>query len=264
MFQVTIPLALATAYVVSGTRRMRADVPRSTLSTLFALVIIVAHASWLGYELIFEHGRLTVAHVLSLSALALALIATLSSRLPGGYAFTGLLFVFAGATTALTAINFTDAGMPTTQGWPLIAHIIFSTVAYALFGIAALVAFMLVWKEKQIRRSNVSSFAEKMPSLLTMEQVQFRAITIGFITLTLSVFSGLIFIDDIRAQHLTHKTALTALAWIVFGGLLLGRWRFGWRGRTAAGWTLTGCLLLVLAYFGTRLVLEVLLQRQWG
>ena len=154
--------------------------------------------------------------------------------------------------------------MPGEQSWPLLAHVLFSIVAYALFAAAAAVAVAMTWKERQIRNRQVSAFGEKLPSILTLEQLLFRSIGLGFVTLSLSVFSGLIFIDDIRSQHLTHKTILTILAWLVFGGLLLGRWRFGWRGRTAARWTLTGCALLLLAYVGTRFVLEVVLGRQWG
>lgn len=264
MLPVIIPLLLAIAYMAGGVRRIRAARAHSALGLALAVVVVAAHGTWLGYELLYDHARLTIAQVLSLTALALAVIATLSSRMPGGYAFSGLLLFISGMVTALSALNFSGAGVPTTQGWPLLAHILFSLIAYALFAISALVAFTLTWKERQIRQSQLTSFAEKLPSILTLEQVLFRAITIGFVTLSLSVFSGLIFIEDIREQHLTHKTVLTGLAWVVFGGLLLGRWRFGWRGRTAARWTLTGCVLLILAYFGTRLVLEFVLQKQWG
>jgi ABC-type uncharacterized transport system permease subunit len=97
-----------------------------------------------------------------------------------------------------------------------------------------------------------------------MEQVLFTTIHAGVVLLTLSVFSGLIFVDNVFAQHLVHKTVLSIIALFVFGVLLLGRWRFGWRGRKAIHWTLVGYGLLVLAYFGSRLVLEVVLQRQWG
>jgi ABC-type uncharacterized transport system permease subunit len=97
-----------------------------------------------------------------------------------------------------------------------------------------------------------------------MEQVLFTTIHAGVVLLTLSVFSGLIFVDNVFAQHLVHKTVLSIIALVVFGVLLLGRWRFGWRGRKAIHWTLVGYGLLVLGYFGSRFVLEVLLQRQWG
>ncbi|MCB1564805.1 MAG: cytochrome c biogenesis protein CcsA, partial [Xanthomonadales bacterium] len=63
------------------------------------------------------------------------------------------------------------------------------------------------------------------------------------------------------AQHLVHKTVLSLLAWAAFGVLLFGRWRFGWRGKRAVRWTLLAMLLLLLAFFGSKFVLEVILQR---
>ena len=83
----------------------------------------------------------------------------------------------------------------------------------------------------------------------------------GIILLTLSIASGLIFLDNFFAQHLAHKTVLSLLAWIIFTTLLVGRYRFGWRGMRAVRWTLGGCGLLVLAYFGSKFVLEVVLNR---
>jgi ABC-type uncharacterized transport system permease subunit len=83
----------------------------------------------------------------------------------------------------------------------------------------------------------------------------------GFILLTASLLSGAFFLDDMFAQHLVHKTALSVLGWVVFGTLLLGRFRAGWRGKTAIIWTLSGFVVLMLAYFGSKAVLELILQR---
>jgi ABC-type uncharacterized transport system permease subunit len=84
----------------------------------------------------------------------------------------------------------------------------------------------------------------------------------GFVLLTLALISGFAFLDDMFAQHLVHKTVLSTLAWLIFGGLLIGRFRYGWRGRTAITWTLSGFGVLILAYFGSKAVLELILQRQ--
>ena len=97
----------------------------------------------------------------------------------------------------------------------------------------------------------------------TMESMMFGAINIGFIGLTMAVFSGLIFVDNLFAQHLAHKTILSLVSWMVFGILVLGRWRLGWRGKVALRWVLGGFVILALAYFGSKIVLELLLDRQW-
>ena len=82
--------------------------------------------------------------------------------------------------------------------------------------------------------------------------------------LTLALVTGAFFIENLFAQHLVHKVVLAIIAWLVFGVLLLGRRRFGWRGRKALRWTLTGYVLLGLSYFGSKLVLENMLGRHWG
>jgi ABC-type uncharacterized transport system permease subunit len=86
-------------------------------------------------------------------------------------------------------------------------------------------------------------------------------IGVGFILLSLALVSGALFVQDLFAQHLVHKTVLSIVAWVVFAILLWGRQRFGWRGRTAIRWTLSGFFSLMLAYFGSKWVLEVVLGR---
>ena len=92
----------------------------------------------------------------------------------------------------------------------------------------------------------------------------FRLIGAGFMLLTLALLTGLIFVTNLWAQHLQHKTILSLIAWVLFGVLLIGRIRFGWRGRSAVLWTLSGFGFLILSYFGSKFVLEYLLGRHWG
>lgn len=94
-----------------------------------------------------------------------------------------------------------------------------------------------------------------------MESLLFQLITVGFILLSVTLISGFFFLEDLFAQHVAHKTLLSLIAWCVFGVLLWGRWRFGWRGQTAIRWTLSGFGFLVLAFFGSKLVLELILRR---
>jgi ABC-type uncharacterized transport system permease subunit len=89
----------------------------------------------------------------------------------------------------------------------------------------------------------------------------FQMIRIGFVLLSLALFTGVLFLEDIFAQHLVHKTVLSIVAWLVFATLLWGRWRFGWRGQVAIRWTVGGFVFLMLAYFGSKLVLELILNR---
>ena len=92
-----------------------------------------------------------------------------------------------------------------------------------------------------------------------LETLLFRTITVGFVLLSLTLLTGLLFVQDFLAQRLLHKTVLSILSWIVFGALLIGRWRNGWRGTKAVHWTLTAMALLVLSFFGSKFVIELVL-----
>lgn len=135
-------------------------------------------------------------------------------------------------------------------------HILLSLAAYSLFTLAALQAIVLAIQEQQLRQRHLAGLIRKLPPLQSMELSLFQLITTGFIFLTIGLFTGFLFIEDIFAQHLLHKTVLSIIAWCVFATLLWGRQQYGWRGKTAIKWTLIGFSFLVLAYFGSKLVLE--------
>ena len=102
-----------------------------------------------------------------------------------------------------------------------------------------------------------------LPPMQTMEQLMFQLIALGFFLLTLTLISGIFFSEALFGKPLvfTHHIVLSLFAWLAFAILLIGRWRFGWRGRNAIRWTLGAFGLLVLAYFGSKFVLEILLHR---
>lgn len=148
-----------------------------------------------------------------------------------------------------------------THSWQMSAHILTSIVAFSLLNIAALQAVLLAIQDQQLKSHPPRQFIHSLPPLQTMESLLFQMLGAGLFFLTISLVSGFIFIDDLFAQHLVHKTVLSIVAWIIFSCLLIGRMRYGWRGKTAVRWTLTGFILLLLAYFGTKLVLELILKR---
>lgn len=140
-------------------------------------------------------------------------------------------------------------------------HILVSVIAYSLLSIAALQAILLYIQDAYLHNKHPAGFVRALPPLETMERLLFRMIATGFIVLSFSVVSGFIYLEDVFAQHLAHKVVLSVSAWIMYAILLWGRWRFGWRGRIAIRWTLTGFVLLLLAYFGSKFVIEVILKR---
>lgn len=148
-----------------------------------------------------------------------------------------------------------------TSQWPLELHILIAILAYSLFTLAAAQAVFLALQEHRLRHRQPGGFLHAIPPLTAMESLLFQMLTAGFVLLSITLVSGWFFIRDISAQHLTHKALLSCVAWLVFGVLLWGRWRFGWRGRKAIHLTLSGFTVLALAYFGSKLVLELVLQR---
>lgn len=148
-----------------------------------------------------------------------------------------------------------------TDNWQMDIHVLSSIIAFSLFNIAALQAILLAIQDQQLRKHPPRPLIQALPPLQAMETLLFQMIASGLFFLTASLLSGLIFIEDLFAQHLVHKTVLSIVAWVIFSALLLGRWRYGWRGRTAIQGTLIGFLLLLLAYFGSKLVLELILKK---
>ncbi len=145
--------------------------------------------------------------------------------------------------------------------WGLKAHVLVSLLAYSLLTLASVQAVLLAIQDHHLHGRHPGGFIRALPPLQTMESLLFEMIGAGFALLTLSLLSGFLFLDDMFAQHLVHKTVLSVVGWVVFGILLVGRFRIGWRGRTAIIWTLSGFVVLMLAYFGSKAVLELILQR---
>ncbi len=148
------------------------------------------------------------------------------------------------------------------HSWPMRVHILSSMLAFSLLNIAALQAMLLALQDWGLRTHQAASpLVRSLPPLQTMESLLFQLITAGFLLLTLSLGTGFIFLENLFAQHLAHKTILSIMAWGFFAIVLGGRLRYGWRGQIAIRWTLGGFLSLMLAYLGSKMVLEWILQR---
>ena len=142
------------------------------------------------------------------------------------------------------------------------AHIGVALVAYALFVVVALQALVVTGLEKRLHRG-LPDTPRGTPPLLTLERYMFRLLTVGFVLLTATLASGMLFSEEIfgKAVPLNHKNVFSVAGWLAFAILLFGRWRHGWRGRTAMKWIVGGTLLLVLGYLGSKFVREIVLGR---
>ncbi|MGH8120534.1 MAG: cytochrome C assembly family protein, partial [Gammaproteobacteria bacterium] len=132
--------------------------------------------------------------------------------------------------------------------------------AYSVLTVAAFQSVLLFLQDRQLTRKRPASIM-LLPPMQIMEDLLIKIIALGFFLLSLSLATGLMFVQDLFAQHLVHKTVLSLLAWCIFGALLWGHWSRGWRGKTVSRWTIGGFLSLMLAYFGSKFVLELILKR---
>ena len=167
------------------------------------------------------------------------------------------------AVSVLVSAFGPSTSVPTEAGLSggMIVHIGSSVVAYALLTLAAIQSALVAVQDHQLKSNHTRGIVQILPPLQLMESMLFELLWVGVAMLTVAIASGAVFVDDIFAQHLAHKTVLTIIAWLLFSLLLWGHYQLGWRSQTAVRLTLAGFALLMLAFFGSKLVLELVLQR---
>lgn len=140
------------------------------------------------------------------------------------------------------------------------AHILLSLAAYCVLLMAALQALFLRLQIRELKHQSIHRFwVNKLPSLQSMESLLFDMLLVGFVLLSIALGIGFVYVEDLMAQHLAHKTVFSMLSWLLFGALLLGNWRAGWRGKRAANMTIYAFILLAIGFVGSKFVLEMLL-----
>jgi ABC-type uncharacterized transport system permease subunit len=171
----------------------------------------------------------------------------------------GIIVYPVAALTFLFSIIFPDSGdkiIPLS----IASHVFLSITAYALLTLSFCQSVLLKVQETHLHERRIDGFINKLPALQTMEGLLFQSMRVGFYLLTLSLLTGFIFIDDFFAQHLIYKTTLSLVAWVIFAALVVGRKVFGWRGKQAILATQIGFGVLLIAYFGSKFVIERLIS----
>lgn len=267
------PLLAAALYLAASAVLLRATNISSASGRNVALGIagaaalfhaVLQYQAWMHQPL----AQIDVATVLSLCSLVVVALWTSTLARPGGVIESGLI-----ALPIAALANGIDAVFPGPaigQGSALgtaapgtVVHVVSSVIAFGLLSLAGVYAVLVLVLDHSLKRHELGSLVLSLPPLDKLEQLLFRLIATGLVVLTVALGSGLIYVDDLMAQHLVHKTVLSFMAWVVFGALLLGRGLKGWRGILAVRLTLAGVALLLLSYFGSKLVLEVILGRSW-
>jgi ABC-type uncharacterized transport system permease subunit len=231
---------------------------------LLTLAPLALH-SWLLYDSVFRDGAMYLGVGASLSAIIwLSVLIYWSAGFVYRVEGMQLLILAAAAPLVLAPVVAPSVRpLPHTDLPAFRLHLAISLAAYSLFTIASLQALVMAMVERRLHGGTLPSYLQRLPPLLTMEVMLFRLLAAGFVLLTLTLGSGMLFSEELfgRPLQFTHKVVFGLAAWAIFGALLAGRRIYGWRGRLALRWTLAGFLALVLAYIGTKFVLEVVLRR---
>jgi len=268
VFQITIFFL----YAISAASFAATRLPRLSPQKPMFLAIAVAcgisgllwHAWTLWLTIMVPAGiSLSIGNAASFIGLQLAVIALIGAIEGGLRGFSSGLLMLAAVAAIFTGGEFpVDAGAP--MSWQIQSHILISLFAYGLLSVGAIVALFALVQDKRLHAGKLSSANHLFAPLETTEKLLFGITTAGFLLLLVAVSTGVAFVDDLFAQHLAHKTALSFLALLIFGFLLAARHFAGWRGKRAVYLYLWGFLILCLAYFGSRFVLEVVLDRSWS
>ena len=220
---------------------------------------------YLLYRDIFSVGEINLGFYFALSAIfwltvLVYWLADLKHQLHSLQAFVlppAALFV------VLPAFAIKNHFMPQAAQPLFMAHIGIALLAYSLFTFAALHALLMTIAERSLHNKPTLIKLPSFPPLMVMESLLFKVITIGFVLLTFTLISGMLFSEHIFGKPLefTHKIVFSIASWLIYGWLLFGRYQFGWRGKKAINITLIGFVLLLLAYVGSKFILQVLLGR---
>ncbi len=227
----------------------------------FGVIAVTLHAFILYNSMVNVVGiNLGIFNAASLVTWVIALLLLLSVLHKPVENLAVILFPLAALTIGFDNFFHTERILAADKAFGVKLHIFSSILAYSLLTIAVLQAIFLAIQDNYLHNKHPSWVMKHLPPLQVMEHLFFQVMGIGFLLLTISLVSGFLFIQDIWEQHLVHKTVLSLIAWGMFSILLWGHLRYGWRGRKFIRWNLLSFIILMLAYFGSKLVLELILQ----
>ncbi len=235
------------------------------LAAVLALIGLMLHI-WAESQhwLVLTSPHISLLNILSLCALVTVAIPLSTFPMKNSLFDASLVVLPLSVLILIAEGTFYAPELQVTQGsGHITAHIITSVIAFGVLGIAGVYALFIELIDRLLRRHSFNKLVQTLPALDTLEEVLFHLIKAGFVVLTIALLTGLVYVNDLFGQHLAHKTILSIFAWLIFVLLLWGRWKRGWRGQVAVRMTLAGIALLLLSYFGSKLVLEIFLQRSW-
>ena len=227
---------------------------------IMTIMALLCHATDIFFTMKLAGGwDLSLFTTVSLITWLMAFIAFIAGgKLPNSH--PGMVIYPVVALSLILKIGLPSPVTPSLSEPALEWHVLLSLSAYSFLMLAAVQSIILAIQEKQLHQRHAAGLMRKLPPLQTMESYLFQLLITGFILLSLGLITGFMFVQNLFAQHLLHKTILSMIAWCIFAALLWGRQDYGWRGKTAVKWTLVGFICLLLAYIGSKLMLEYIMR----
>jgi ABC-type uncharacterized transport system permease subunit len=258
-------LVASTLYLIASllaTRQLRgSDQPQRLGFLGLGTLALLFHACALWHLIVSDEGvhlgLFPVASLIGATGVAIVILSNLYRRLEWVS-----LMVFPFNAVIIPAALFIQTGyQPHPLAHGLGAHVLFAILAFAVLAIATCHGILVLIQHYQLKQGHIRGVMRVFPPIQVMESILFELLWGGVILLLLAIGAGFLFVEDLFAQKLAHKTVLTLLSAALFAGLLAGHHLLGWRGVTAVRLTVAAFALLLLGFFGSQLVLEIILKR---
>ncbi len=254
-----LPAGSTTNVNAGATRVGRFAVMRAAL-----IVGLICHGAALAYALFSGEGlNIGFSHAVSLIVWLVMLAYTLIGFDNQLLRIVALYLAPIAAVAAILPMVLPAHRVVNYADWAFKMHFVVAILAYALYTVATLHALLMMSLETRLHEGNLPPLLQGLPPLLRLEALLFQLLGVAFLLLTATLVTGIFFSETLFGKpfQVTYKTVFAAFSWLIFGGLLFGNRKFGWRGKLAVRWTLIGFVLLLLSYVGSKFVSEIILQR---
>ncbi|MDC9588472.1 inner membrane protein YpjD [Xenorhabdus sp. XENO-10] len=246
--------------IVPGLLRQQNSYQKLALS--FAIIALVSHAIALKYQVfhVSSGQNLTLLNLGSIVSLLVCLIMTVVAFRGRAWFLLPVVYSFAMINLILVSMMPGEFITHLEDSVELFIHIGLALLSYATLLIAALYALQLGWLDYQLKKKKLT-FTSGIPPLMTIERKMFHITQVGVILLTLTLCTGIMYMDDVFSKENIHKSVLSIIAWFVYVILLWGHYHEGWRGKRVIWFNLIGAFILTLAFFGSRLLQEMMVYQ---
>ncbi len=152
-----------------------------------------------------------------------------------------------------------DSG-PAARGAPAVwtsLHAAVTSLSYGAFGLACVAALMFITQERNLKFNKLQAFLSLLPPVQRLEMIIGRALVSGFALLTAGLVLGaygLAQLKDPPNYHFDPKIIWSCMVWIMYGSLILMRWKYAHGGRRFALGAIGSFAFVILTFWGTNVL----------